>query len=253
MPPPGEYDDPLELDMQRLRETAQPEIERRLQVIEDYVVVWKGGQLAPDRMWAAQREAHRLVGSLGMLGFEGATDLARRLDRILRTSAQADPAIELLAALRREVARGPAPEEEAPPVGSTPQPTRAAQILLAEDDQTVASAVRVALRLDGLDLLWARDGAEAVNLAREYDVDLVLLDLGLPVLDGLEVCRRLRDDPRLAATPIVLMTAHPDVKAASGGSVESGVTAYIAKPFKVADLRQRVRTLLAASPPAPAG
>jgi CheY-like chemotaxis protein len=251
MPPPGENDDPLELDMQRLRETAQPEIERRLQVIEDYVVVWKRGQLAPERMWAAQREAHRLVGSLGMLGFEGATNIARRLDRVLKTSSQAEPAAELLAALRSELARPPVPEAEASP--STPPATRAAQVLLAEDDQTVASAVRVALRLDGLELLWARDGAEAVNLAREYDVDLVLLDLGLPVLDGLEVCRRLRDDPRLASTPIVLMSAHPDIKAASRGEVDAGVTAYIAKPFKVADLRQRVRALLAAGLSAPTG
>jgi DNA-binding response OmpR family regulator len=119
-------------------------------------------------------------------------------------------------------------------------------VLLAEDDETVATAVAVALRLDGIELLWARDGAEAIELASADVPDLVLLDLDLPDLDGLEVCRRLRSDPRLATLPIVLLTAHVDAHRTRPG--DPCVTAHLAKPFRVADLRQQVRALLAGGP-----
>jgi DNA-binding response OmpR family regulator len=117
--------------------------------------------------------------------------------------------------------------------------------LLAEDDDTIAAAVRISLGLDGLELLWARDGVEAVRLAREHDLALALLDLDLPLLDGLEVCRRLRADPRLASIPIVLMSGQSDPRRVQGDSLSPCITDYLAKPFSVADLRSRVRGLLA--------
>jgi two-component system phosphate regulon response regulator PhoB len=95
---------------------------------------------------------------------------------------------------------------------------------------------------------------QALALAWEREVHLVLLDLDLPHLDGLEVCRRLRADPRLATIPIMLMTGQGTPGRAAGHPltpgdlITSGVTDYLAKPFKVADLRRRARSLLTSGP-----
>jgi CheY-like chemotaxis protein len=252
-----EGNDPLEFGLQHLWEGAQPEIERRLRVIESCVVAWRGGSVTNDIWMAAQREAHRLAGSLGVFGFDQATDLVRRLINLLGTapnpgtapdSGRANQAADALSALRRELAQGGtlavAPLHAPEPA----RPTQPARVLLAEDDETIAAAVRASLRLDGLELVWARDGAEAVHLAAEHEPDLVLLDLDLPLLDGLEVCRRLRADPRLATIPIMLITGHSDPGRGPTDPRAPCVTDYLAKPFKVADLRRHVRALLAGRP-----
>jgi CheY-like chemotaxis protein len=249
---PGEQD-ALEAQLRQLRETAQPELARRLNIIEGGIDAVQEGRRDPERIRAAQREAHRLVGSLGVLGFAGATELARRLNWVLESApgsapgaAQAQRAAQLLATLRQQlVSNPPGGRENSAPYGE-PAPPRGIRVLLAEDDETVATAVAVALRLDGIELLWARDGAEAIELASADVPDLVLLDLDLPDLDGLEVCRRLRSDPRLATLPIVLLTAHVDAHRTRPG--DPCVTAHLAKPFRVADLRQQVRALLAGGP-----
>ena len=151
----------------------------------------------------------------------------------------------LLVAIRQEIAAPPPQSGDDGHISDAAGPDPPARVLLAEDDVTVAAAVREALRLDGLGLVWARDGPDAVRLAREYDVGLVLLDFDLPVFDGLEVCRQVREDPRMATIPIVLMTGGTHHGFASSQDPPPCITAYLAKPFKVADLRSRVRTLLA--------
>src|SRR5262245_22369561 len=114
----------------------------------------------------------------------------------------------------------------------TPRPSR---VLLAEDDETISAAVRISLQLDGLELLRARDGAEAVQLGCKHEFDLILVDLDLPVLTGLEVCQKLRDCPHLAAVPILVMTTHHDPRRVLVGSRPAHVNGYLAKPFKVAE------------------
>jgi CheY-like chemotaxis protein len=247
MPAPQESD-PLRADLERLWVSKEPEILSRLRVIEDYVANCRRGRFDVDTWRVAQREAHRLAGSLGIYGFEVATDLARQLNRLLRTdppSLPADRASGLLTAIRQEIKAGPQQSGDEGPVAAAAGPDSPARVLLAEDDVTVAAAVREALRLDGLDLLWAIDGAAAVRLAREYDVDLMLLDFDLPGFDGLEVCRQVREDPRMATIPIVLMTGGAHHGFPSNEDLPPCISAYLAKPFKVADLRSRVRTLLA--------
>jgi CheY-like chemotaxis protein len=242
--------DRLEAELEQLRRTVQPELARRLLIIESGIDAAQEGGLDPERVRAAQREAHRLVGSLGVLGFADATVLARRLYWVLGSPpepvpgpVQAQRAAQLLDALRRQLV------PDAPSMaGSRPQsggraPSRVGRVLLIEDDETVATAVRVALHLDGLELVWARDGAEAFELTRADVPDLVLLDLDLPQLDGLEICRRLRADPRLATLPIVLLTAYIDSSRTGPG--DPCITARLAKPFRVADLREQVHALLA--------
>src|SRR5262249_12438813 len=157
------------------------------------------GPVQHDLWQAAQRAAHRLAGSLGVLGFEGAGEVALRLDRVFRYQqrpGEAGLATELLAALHHDLERQLAPMPAGPSAPARQAPPRPSRVLLADDDNTIAAAVRVSLQLDGVELLHAHDGAEAVRLAREQDPDLLLLDLEMPFLDGFEVCRTLRADPR---------------------------------------------------------
>ena len=128
-------------------------------------------------------------------------------------------------------------------VSDEPIGRRQIRILLADDDDTIVTIVQTALRLDGFEVVCARDGEEAVRLARELDLDLVLLDVEMPLMDGFAVCRELRADPRLKSLPILMLTAQRDREGLLTGFAQ-GATDYLVKPFEVAQLRARVRTWL---------
>jgi two-component system, OmpR family, response regulator MprA len=129
-----------------------------------------------------------------------------------------------------------------------------ASVLVVDDDPAVREALTRALGLEGHDVVVAADGQEALDQLAERRVDLVLLDVGLPRIDGLEVSRRLRragDD-----TPILMLTARDTVTERVAG-LDAGADDYLVKPFALAELRARVRALLrrrptGAAPGAPA-
>ncbi len=103
-------------------------------------------------------------------------------------------------------------------------------ILLVDDEPTIRILVRAALEGTGYPLLEAADGITALELARSERPDLILLDVALPRLSGLEVCRQLKEDPATADTPIFLLTGfvqQTDRQAA----VDAGAEDFIAKPF----------------------
>ncbi len=125
-------------------------------------------------------------------------------------------------------------------------------ILIVEDDPTTIDFVRVYLARDGYEVLAARDGLEGLRLAREAKPDLVVLDLMLPRLDGMEVCRTLR---RESDVPIVMLTARVEEEDRLSG-LDIGADDYVVKPFSPRELVARVkavlrRTALAASGNAP--
>jgi DNA-binding response OmpR family regulator len=124
-----------------------------------------------------------------------------------------------------------------------PAQRRQIRILLADDDDTIVTIVQTALRLDGFEVVRTHDGEEALRFGREQEFDLVLLDVEMPLLDGFAVCRELRADPRLAALPILMLTAQRDREGLLTGFAQ-GATDYLVKPFEVAQLRARVRTWL---------
>lgn len=116
-------------------------------------------------------------------------------------------------------------------------------VLIADDDQDVADAVELNLQLVGYDVRLARDGGEAVAMARELQPDLVLLDVLMPVHDGFEVCEILRADPRTRYVAIVLLTAKGIAQDKVRG-FQAGADDYIVKPFEPEELVERVRSVL---------
>jgi DNA-binding response OmpR family regulator len=121
-------------------------------------------------------------------------------------------------------------------------------ILLVDDEDAIQTLLTYPLERDGYRVVQARDGDEALRRFGEEDVDLVVLDLMLPRVDGLEVCRRLRAE---STVPIIMLTARDDELDKVLG-LELGADDYITKPFSIREFRSRVKALLrrASTPPA---
>jgi DNA-binding response OmpR family regulator len=113
-------------------------------------------------------------------------------------------------------------------------------ILLVDDEDAVQKLLAYPLERDGFRVIQARDGEEALERFEREHVDLVVLDLMLPKLDGLEVCKRLRAG---SAVPIIMLTARDDELDKVLG-LELGADDYITKPFSIREFRSRVRALL---------
>jgi CheY-like chemotaxis protein len=118
-----------------------------------------------------------------------------------------------------------------------------ARILVADDNETNRDILATRLEANGYEVLHAGDGEEALAVTREHRPDLILLDIMMPKLDGIEVCRRIKADTTLPFTPIILVTA----KAESGDVVEgldAGADEYLTKPIDQKALVARVKALL---------
>src|SRR6266542_6137940 len=118
--------------------------------------------------------------------------------------------------------------------------TGATRILLVDDEQSVQTLLTYPLRKDGYEVVAAHDGREALDRFAEQRFDLVVLDLMLPKLDGIEVCRRMRSRSQV---PIIMLTAKGDEIDKVLG-LEMGADDYITKPFSVREFRSRVRAAL---------
>ncbi len=122
-------------------------------------------------------------------------------------------------------------------------------VLLVEDEAALVTLLRYNLEREGFRLVDARDGEEALVLAKEERPDLVLLDWMLPLMSGLEVCRQLRRAPETRDTPIILLTARGE-EADKVRGLDSGADDYITKPFSPAELVARMRAVLRRAQPA---
>lgn len=120
------------------------------------------------------------------------------------------------------------------------------RVLLAEDDTAIAEPLTRALRREGYDVDAYVDGREALDAVAASSPDLVILDLGLPTLDGLEVCRGVRATG--SAVPVLILTARADEVDTVVG-LDAGADDYVTKPFRLAELMARVRALLRRSAP----
>ncbi|MBD2431283.1 MULTISPECIES: response regulator transcription factor [Fischerella] len=115
------------------------------------------------------------------------------------------------------------------------------QILIVEDEVRLAAFVEKGLRKNGFTTIVAVDGEQAIFMAESSDFDLLLLDLGLPIIDGLTVLRELRS--RGEKRPIIIVTANNDERD-KAAALAAGANDYITKPFSFNDLLTRVRAQL---------
>ena len=116
-----------------------------------------------------------------------------------------------------------------------------ARILIAEDDRAVREALDRALRLEGYEVLEAPDGSEALAALERTRVDAIVLDILMPYVDGLSVCRTLRS--RGDRTPVLMLTARHEVGDRVAG-LDAGADDYLTKPFALTELLARLRALL---------
>jgi DNA-binding response OmpR family regulator len=119
------------------------------------------------------------------------------------------------------------------------------RVLVVEDDDEIAQVLQRSLRLEGYEVRIAGDGEAALDQSAAFNPDLVILDLGLPKLDGIEVARRLRSSDDV---PILMLTARDAVEARVEG-LDSGADDYLVKPFERQELLARLRALLRRRPP----
>jgi CheY-like chemotaxis protein len=120
------------------------------------------------------------------------------------------------------------------------------KIVIAEDDDAIAHMVNMALGDAGFLCLRARDGDEALRLVKAHDPDLLVLDVMMPRVDGLEVARRLKADVMWSRTPILMLTALAGVDNEVQG-LEAGADAYMAKPFDLREFGARCKALIRAA------
>jgi two-component system response regulator MprA len=122
-------------------------------------------------------------------------------------------------------------------------------VLVVEDDTDIAGVLRRSLDKEGYEVRVAGDGEEALGEAADFEPDAVVLDLGLPKIDGVEVCRQLRHD---GDVPILILTARDALESRVAG-LDSGADDYLVKPFEREELLARLRALLRRRPPRGSG
>jgi two-component system KDP operon response regulator KdpE len=114
------------------------------------------------------------------------------------------------------------------------------KVLVVDDDPALLKALRIGLTARGDEVITAHSGAEAINQVALAGPDLVILDLGLPDIDGIEVCRRIREFSRV---PIVVLSAYGDERR-KVEALDSGADDFVTKPFGMAELEARLRVAL---------
>jgi len=116
-------------------------------------------------------------------------------------------------------------------------------ILVVDDEPDMVWAIQRCLKRAGYEVLTAQDGLEALAVARRHHPALVILDINMPVLDGLEVCLQMRKDPILASIPILFLTVNRTISDRVEG-LDQGADDYMIKPFDLQEFQARIRVLL---------
>jgi DNA-binding response OmpR family regulator len=114
------------------------------------------------------------------------------------------------------------------------------RVLVVDDEKLIVKGIRFSLEQDGMEVDCAYDGEEAVNLAKEKEYDIVLLDIMLPKLNGFEVCQQIRE---FSSMPIVMLTAKGDDMDKILG-LEYGADDYITKPFNILEVKARIKAIM---------
>jgi DNA-binding response OmpR family regulator len=117
------------------------------------------------------------------------------------------------------------------------------RIMIVEDEESLLKLESILLSAKGYSVTGVRDGKSALEEICSHKPDLVLLDIMLPLLDGFEVCRRIKENPETGMIPVVMLTARKNSQDRARG-LEAGADAYITKPFKSVEVIETIESLL---------
>lgn len=117
------------------------------------------------------------------------------------------------------------------------------KILIIEDDEHIQELLRFNLQTNGYDVIMASDGLQGLEMAKENQPDMILLDLMLPKMDGLDVCRAVKSDAQMMTIPIIMLTAKGSETDKVLG-LELGADDYLTKPFSIRELMARIKAVL---------
>lgn len=120
------------------------------------------------------------------------------------------------------------------------------KVLVVDDEKLIVKGIRFSLEQEGMEVYTAYDGEEALEMAKETEYDIILLDLMLPKLSGLEVCQQIRD---FSNVPIIMLTAKSEDMDKIMG-LEYGADDYVTKPFNILELKARIKAILRRATPA---
>ncbi len=195
--------------------------------------------------------AHKLAGLGGILGFPTVSEQASLLEQTLLA-----PVLDAAAGRAGLTRMGSGFAHDL--AGAAPswaqdagRATHAARILLVEDDQEQRRVAASGLRAAGYRVVTAESGLEAMETARLEHPDLILLDVDLPGLDGMAVCRQIKLEPALASVPVIFCTARSGLMDRMAG-LTLGADDYITKPFAPTELLMRIKRLVSRAVPQPA-
>lgn len=122
------------------------------------------------------------------------------------------------------------------------------RVLMVDDNRDVRRLVTLTLQVCGYEIHQAVDGIEGIKLARELSPDVVVLDVMMPGMDGLEVCRLIKADPKLAKTRVVLLSARAQRNDIEAG-MQAGADHYVTKPFEPNDLMALIEKMMGSAAP----
>lgn len=117
------------------------------------------------------------------------------------------------------------------------------KILIVEDDSDIRANIKIYIESVGFYCLEASDGAAAIEITKRKNPDLILLDIMMPVLNGFQVCKILKGDPKYKSIPIIMLSAKSD-KADTGWAEKLGSDSYITKPFEFVALEKSIRKFI---------
>ena len=241
--------DPMEgmrKQLDAIWERSRKEIQSRVEGIESAAIALLDGTLTDEVRAEATRDAHKIAGVAGTFGFQHSTDLAREAEGILRADHKIIPAdILRLSAIANElrvelIERGRVNEETGAVTPDHKQATT--QIVMVDDDATVISLVTAMLANHGIAVSGTTNPDDLWRALDAHPPDVIILDVDMPTVSGIELCRQIRADHRWDSVPVVFLTART---AAATELFEAGADNYVTKPVNgpelLAVLRSRVR------------
>ncbi len=190
------------------------------------------GEVDQETRAEAVRAAHQLAGTVGTFGFARATEVARELESRLAAPGKVAPELRTLAQGLRQELLGDACVGGS---GAEPDEASRGRVLAVDDDPLILDSVRSLLAERGLEIVTESDPGRVMARLPSIAPDLVILDIDMPGINGIELCRRIRTDPDHPGLPIVFLTTHSDARTVRA-AYRAGADGHLSKPLVATEL-----------------